>query len=159
MTSLISLHQRQVVAFPAGDPAGQLGGGEAGFHQLASVGASGLAQSVDQNDGLGLVLFQLADARSQLVLRNVDRANDMAGGVIFRRTDVHHHACVLVDQCGQFAGAQAFTAALHRVRQQQSQQYDEDTDKNVVVSGKFNQVSNHRRRFQGVKMSASIHSP
>ena len=61
-------------------------------------------------------------------------------------------------QRGQLAGTQATSAALHRVGNQQRQQYDEDTDENVVVSGKFNQVSNHRRRFQGVKMSASIHS-
>jgi hypothetical protein len=59
---------------------------------------------------------------------------------------------------GQLAGAQATAAALHLIGDQQRQQYDEDTDENVVVSGKFNQVSNHRRRFQGVKMSASIHS-
>ena len=122
------------------------------------MGAGSLTQGVDQNDGLGLVFFQLADTGGQFVLGNVHRANDVTGGVFLARTDVHHHAGVLVDQCGQLAGTQAFTAALHRMRQQQSQQYDEDTDKNVVVSGKFNQVSNHRRRFQGVKMSASIHS-
>ena len=47
----MSLHQRQVVAAPAADPAGQLGGVEAGLLQDAAPGTGVLAHGVDQDDG------------------------------------------------------------------------------------------------------------
>lgn len=152
MTWVMSLHQRQVVGFPAGHATGQLGGGEAGLEQVAADRAGVLAHVVDHDQGLaGLVFLQLADAGGELVLRNVQRANDMASGEFLARADVDHQALVAVDQRGQLAIAQAAAAFAGLVDNQQDQQNQEDSNQQVVICREFNQMSNHRRVFQVIK--------
>ena len=144
MTGFMSLHQRQVVGFPARHAARQLGSGETGLEQVAADGASVLAHVVDHDQGLvRLVLFQLADAGSEFVLRNVHCANDVAGGVFLAGTDVDDQALVAIDQCGQLAVAQAAAALACLGNDQQNQQNDEDGNQQVVICREFNQVSNH----------------
>lgn len=82
MTSAISLHQRQIICAPCGDTAGQLGCRKTGFEQLARDGASLLAHCVDDDKGLGLVLFQLAGAGQDLVVREVQGTYDVTCGEI-----------------------------------------------------------------------------
>ncbi|CAI8884362.1 hypothetical protein EMIT048CA2_20144 [Pseudomonas chlororaphis] len=115
------------------------------------MGAGVLTQGVDQNDGLGLVLFQLAHAGGQFVLRDVQRADDMARGEVLGRTDIDHHALLAVDQRGQFTGAEAAATAAQLVSDQQSQQDDEGADEQVVFSGELNQVSNHQGGSRALK--------
>lgn len=152
MTGFMSLHQRQVVGFPTGHTAGQLGSGEAGLEQVAADGAGMLAHVVDDDQGLAaFVFFQLADARCELVLRDVDRANDVACRVVLAGTDIDHHGLVAVDQRGQLAVAQAAAAFAGFVDDQQNQQNQEKCNQQVVICREFNQMSNHRRVFQVIK--------
>ena len=85
------------------------------------MGARVLALGVDQDNGLGLVFFQLGQARDQLVLRNVQGANDMAGGIILGRANIDDDGLILVDQRGQLRRAQAATTAAQFVSDQQRQ--------------------------------------
>ncbi len=89
------------------------------------------------------MLFQLADAGSEFVLRNVHCTNDVAGGVFLAGTDVDDQALVAIDQCGQLAVAQAAAALACLGNDQQNQQNDEDSNQQVVICREFNQVSNH----------------
>ena len=104
-----------------------------------------LAGSVDQNDGLALVLVQLGNARHQFVLRDINSTHDVAGGKILGRANINHHTFVAIDQAGQFARADAAPATAHLVGDQQRQQDDKRAYKQVVGSRKCNQVLNHQK--------------
>ncbi len=159
MTGFISLHQWQVIGFPAGNATAQLGGGVTSLEQLAADSTRLLAHCVDDDQGLCLVLFQLAQTVDHFVLRNVDRADDMTCGVFLGRADVEDQALVSIDQSGQLAIAQALAATTDFIEQQQDQQNNEDRNQDVVICRELNQVSNHQRCSRRLKMSASIHSP
>ncbi|MNP05237.1 hypothetical protein D3C76_971830 [compost metagenome] len=100
-----------------------------------------LAHAVDHDDGLGLVLVQLAHAGGQLVGGDVQRIDDMAGGELLARADIQHHALVGVDQRGQFAGRQATAAAAQLVQRQEDQKDSQGADQQVMVAGEFDQTS------------------
>ena len=64
------------------------------------------------------------------------------------------HARVFVDQPGQFTGAQAAAAALHLISDQQRQQYDEDTDEQIVVCLLYTSPSPRDQRGSRMPSSA-----
>lgn len=144
-TSTISLHQRQIFAAPAGDPAAQLGSGVAGLLQLAANGAGVLTEGVDDDDGLGLVLVQFDHTLGDLLVRDVQRVDDMAGGEVFVRTHVDNHALLAIDQRGQLAAAEAFAATLQLGKDQQGQRDRESSGQQIVVGGEFKQMSKHQK--------------
>lgn len=97
------------------------------------------------------MLFQLAGTGSELVLRDIDRTDDVAGGEILAWTDIDHQTLVAVDQRGQLAVAQAAATLAGFVDDQQNQQNQEESNQQVVICREFNQMSNHRRVFQVIE--------
>src|SRR3990167_2518292 len=115
-TSTISLHQRQIFAAPAGDPAAQLGSGVSGLVQLAANGGGVAAEGGADGKGLGPVLVQ-----------------------------VDNHALLAIDQRGQLAAAEAFAATLQLGKDQQGQRDRESSGQQIVVGGEFKQMSKHQK--------------
>ena len=144
-TGCISLHQRQVVATPAGNPAGQFGGGEASLFQVTADTAAVLAHGIDHDDGLGLVLVQLDHPLGELLVGDVQRVDDMAGGEVFVRTHIDNHALLAIDQRGQLTAAEAFAATLQLGKDQQGQRDRESSGQQIVVGGEFKQMSKHQK--------------
>ncbi len=91
------------------------------------------------------MLIQLRKASSQLFVGDVQRVDDTTGGEILVAAHVEDDALATVDQRGELAGADAAAAATQFVGDQQHQQDDEGCAQHIVVSGKFNQVGEHRR--------------
>src|SRR5476651_2232589 len=144
MTSAISFHQWKVFGTPGGDTTGELGRDETGLEQFASGSARLLAHGVNDDQGLGLVLFQLGGARKHLVLREAQGADDMTSCVILGWANVDDNALVLVDQVRQLASTETATTFAHFIGDQHGQQNDESASDQIVVSCKCNQVINHQ---------------
>jgi len=69
----------------------------------------------------------------------------MAGVELLLGAHVQHHALVTVDQCRQFAIAQALATLACLGDEQKDQQHYEQAAEYIVVRDKFNQVSEHQR--------------
>jgi len=103
-----------------------------------------LTHGIDDDQRLAFMLLQFRDACDHFVLREAQRADDVACREILGRTYIDDNALIAVDQRGQLTGTEATAAFTQLVSDQQCQQDDKSASEQKVVSGKFNQVSNHQ---------------
>src|SRR5690606_30092435 len=124
----------------AADAVGQACHIVAGGLQLLGAGASRLAIVADHQNRALAVFFQLADARGQLVHRDVDRVDNVTGGKVLLRTNVQHQGVALVDQVGGLLGAEGGAGTAAFGNDKQGQHHQKGDDQHQVVADKFDEL-------------------
>jgi len=108
--------------------------------ELLGTGSGILAIGAYQNDGLVLVLLQFDHARGETVQRNIDRVDDMASGVVFLRTYIHHQGMLAVDQCRGLLGGDGSAGLAAFGDDQQRKYHQKGGGKPIMVAYEFDKV-------------------
>ena len=108
--------------------------------ELLGTGAGILAVGAYQDDGFVLVLLQFDHAGGETVQRNVDRVDDMAGGVVLLRPYIDHQRVLAVDQRRGLLGGNGF-AGLAAFGDDQQRQYNQKSrGQPIMVAYEFDKV-------------------
>src|SRR5690606_3226678 len=136
-----TLYQRQVVPTPATHALCQaVHMGVASRFQLLGKRTGMLAVGTYQNDGFVLVLLQFDHAIGEAILRNVDRVDNMPGGVVLLRPRIDDQGAFPVDQCGGLLRGDGFTGLAALGDDQQRKYNQKGAGQPIMIAYEFDKV-------------------
>src|SRR5688572_9995750 len=136
------LFHRQAGLLPGGEAAGEIDHvGKAVLAQQCDARSRAIAVGAMQDHRLRLVLVQLARAPREVRQRQAARAEDVAAGVLRRRTQVDHHRIVAIHHLRrlQRVHSGAAHALAHQRPQQHAARNQGDDDEEDVLGDEFHE--------------------
>ena len=73
-------------------------------------------------------------------MRNIDRIDDVPGGIVLLRTDIHHYRVLAIDEVGCLLGGDGFAGLAAFSDDQQSEYNQKSGGQYVVVADKLDEL-------------------